>query len=439
MRDFLIHLFSAWNTDDVHYLLLRNYETLPEHVDNDLDILIDKRDFKKALLLLYSVANSSGFLVHNHCPFACDAIYLCHQQSRRQVHLDLMSEVRWHLFPIIDSGDFLATRRSFKSFYIPAESREATASLCTHLVYRGRVKEKYKEVVLRTAVRDFDALEGCLKKNLGSLGRPVAQFAKEGDWDALERCCGRIRRRLISRELFQYTGRFCTGVVSTTLRVVRRWRHSPGICIVFFGPDGCGKTSVAQELKQGLSTTFPVDQNVHLHWKPSIFKWWKGKGGDLNFQNPDPHMKAPRGRAASLLFFAIHVFEYVLGWWIRVHPALFKNRLVMIDRYYYDFYVDMRRYRLNLPIWMLDLAFFFIRKPDMVFCLDADPEILQSRKKEVSFDECTRQRNAYRDLTEKLPNGYVIDASQPLRAVARDIEAQVLVYMTERLSRRKVG
>jgi thymidylate kinase len=68
--------------------------------------------------------------------------------------------------------------------------------------------------------------------------------------------------------------------------------------------------------------------------------------------------------------------------------------------------------------------------------LDADPEILQARKKEVSLEECARQREAYRALAEKLPNGHVIDASQPLEDVVRDVQSIVLNYMAERTAKR---
>ena len=78
----------------------------------------------------------------------------------------------------------------------------------------------------------------------------------------------------------------------------------------------------------------------------------------------------------------------------------------------------------------------FVKKPDLVFCLDADPEILQARKAEVSFEECHRQREAYRALAKGLSDGHVIDASQDLDAVVRDVQEMVLAYMEERTTQR---
>jgi len=199
-----------------------------------------------------------------------------------------------------------------------------------------------------------------------------------------------------------------------------------GICIVFFGPDGCGKTSVAEGVKRALAGTFPLERGLHCHWKPI-----RPKGSGVA-PTVDPHRVPPRSRMLSLAYFVYHYLPFIWGWWGHVNPALRKGGLVMIDRYYYDFFVDLRRYRLNLPRWVVNLGFVFIKKPELVFCLDADPEILQARKKEVSFEECKRQREAYRALAEKLPNGHVIDASQPLEKVVRDVQSVVLNYLAER-------
>jgi thymidylate kinase len=139
-----------------------------------------------------------------------------------------------------------------------------------------------------------------------------------------------------------------------------------------------------------------------------------------------------------MLYFAYHLQPFFWGWIRYVKPALKKNGLVIIDRYYYDFFVDLRRYRLNLPKWIVRFGYVFVNKPDIVFCLDADPEVLQERKMEVSFEECKRQREAYRALASRLSTGHVIDASQELDAVVRDVQKIILVYMNERATRRFV-
>ena len=55
--------------------------------------------------------------------------------------------------------------------------------------------------------------------------------------------------------------------------------------------------------------------------------------------------------------------------------------------------------------------------------IDAPPEVVQARKKEVAFEETVRQREAYRQIVEATPNGHIIDATQPVAGVVADVDA----------------
>jgi thymidylate kinase len=109
---------------------------------------------------------------------------------------------------------------------------------------------------------------------------------------------------------------------------------------------------------------------------------------------------------------------------------------VLIDRYYYDFFVDQRRYRLAVPPSLVRLGYFFLMKPDLVLLLDAPTEVLQSRKQEVAPAETERQRLAYRELVRGLSNGRVLDATQPPEKVGADIKRAILDFMAQRASKR---
>jgi thymidylate kinase len=109
---------------------------------------------------------------------------------------------------------------------------------------------------------------------------------------------------------------------------------------------------------------------------------------------------------------------------------------VLIDRFYYDFFVDQRRYRLSVPQWLVRLGLHFLCKPDLVLLLDAPTEVLQSRKQEVPAAETERQRLAYRNMAQSLPNGRIINAAQPVEKVAFDLQEVILDYMAQRTQRR---
>jgi thymidylate kinase len=138
----------------------------------------------------------------------------------------------------------------------------------------------------------------------------------------------------------------------------------------------------------------------------------------------------------SLAYFGYHWLEFFLGSHLRLRPITFRGGLVLIDRFYYDFFVDQRRYRLRVPQAIIRLGLCFLKRPDLVVLLDAPADVLQSRKQEVPPAESARQRTAYRALVQGLSNGRVIDATQPPEKVGADISRAILDFMAERAAKR---
>lgn len=138
----------------------------------------------------------------------------------------------------------------------------------------------------------------------------------------------------------------------------------------------------------------------------------------------------------NVLYFLAHSLEISPAWLLRVRPRLFRNMLVMIDRYYYDFMVDSKRYRMNVSEKWAWFMYRFMPKPDLVFCLTAPTEVIQARKSEVSPEETERQRLAYEKVAERLPYGHVVDTNRPLEEVVDEVDGIVLAHLAERMQRR---
>ena len=170
-----------------------------------------------------------------------------------------------------------------------------------------------------------------------------------------------------------------------------------------------------------------------FHWKPPLFS---ARRQAARGPATDPHGRPARNPAVSLCYFGFHWLEFLLGSHLRLRPITFRGGLVLIDRYYYDFFVDQRRYRLRVPQAVVRLGHFFLKKPDLVVLLDAPAEVLQQRKQEVPLAETERQRAAYLALVRGLGNGRVVDATQPPEKVGADISRAILDFMAERTRRR---
>ena len=76
-------------------------------------------------------------------------------------------------------------------------------------------------------------------------------------------------------------------------------------------------------------------------------------------------------------------------------------------------------------MWAARLAVRCMPQPDLVIFLDASPEILLSRKKEVSREALIASRSRYLALCETNPNCRIVDAAQSLPVVVQDVLSHI--------------
>ena len=199
-----------------------------------------------------------------------------------------------------------------------------------------------------------------------------------------------------------------------------------GIMIVLLGPDGSGKSSVIRQL---ISAPLPAFQRTkYIHLRPRIGLMTNEKAVPV----VDPHDKASRSRLASIVKILYFLFDYGVGYVWKIQPLLMRSTLVVFDRYYHDLLVDPKRYRYGGPMWLARLVGKIIPRPDLCLLLDAPPEVLRSRKQEVSFEETNRQRVAYLELVRGMKNDVVVDASKPLNDVVAEVNTVILDFLAER-------
>ena len=194
----------------------------------------------------------------------------------------------------------------------------------------------------------------------------------------------------------------------------RHFRQNGFICIC--GTDGAGKSSVIDELRNLLKDI------AVFHLRPKALRNISDIGKSLSTGVVDnPHGKAPHNLIKSVIAFSYYFFDYTLGFLIKVYPLLLKGRLVVFDRYYYDYYVDKKRFRTSLSDRWFCFWERFIPKPKFVFYLDGSPELFMARKQEVSLIELASQINTFRSLCGARNNFYSVDASQTPVEIAKSI------------------
>jgi thymidylate kinase len=428
-------VFTAWNQAGVDWLVLRNYENLPDSTTNDIDVLVAPKDMSRAEKLMREQASQTGFQLHNRTAFATLAFYFSHKITSAVVHFDLFTALKWRTFDFIRCDRFLARKRNLALFPVPHIAHEAATSLLATMIYTGHVKDKYKSAIQAGFAAESAEATALLAQSYGERSaRFLVEAGTTGRWGELEAATPGLRRNLAMRQICNHPLRTFGSFLADARRVVNRFSRPPGLTVVLCGADGCGKSTIGGLLSESLTSTFPEAKSRRFHWKPPVFS---GRRQAERAPVADPHAKTPRNRMSSLLFFAIHWLEFVLGSHLRIPPITFRGGLVLIDRYYYDFFVDQRRYRLNVPRWVVRLGLVFIRKPDLVMLLDAPAEVLLARKQELSAEEILRQRNAYLATVRELPNGHAINAAQSPEQVVAEIRRRMLDYMVKRQAHRE--
>jgi thymidylate kinase len=189
--------------------------------------------------------------------------------------------------------------------------------------------------------------------------------------------------------------------------------------IAFLGCDGSGKSAVIQ----GLAARLVADGHkvTYGHWRPKPFA---ASGVYSSSATNDPHGQVPRGFASSILKLAWLWFNWWVAW-LKFLRRNSRNDYVLFDRYHGDLLVDPKRYRYGGPMWLAKLASRLMPKPDKVIFLDADPDILLSRKQEVSREALVRSRVNYEAAGNFLTNFTKVDASAPLPAVVAQVLKEI--------------
>lgn len=427
-------VFRAWDKAGIEFLVLRNYQGLPAFTSNDIDVLVAPRQLQRAEQALLAAAGEAGFRLHNRARFATLALYLSHRQSNAQAHFDLFTALKWRGFDFLDWRGMLGRRVSRGLFAIPHPVDEAAGNLLGFLIYTGSVKPKYMSSIA-SGFRAEPARAAALLAE--TYGQAHAKFlvaaGVRGDWAAIENATGTLRRALIFRQLIRHPWRTIRSLLSDAWRLAGRFLNPPGLTVVLCGADGCGKSTAARAIVDGLSGTFSPAKGRHFHWKPPLFTARRRaeRGPDTN-----PHSEPVRNPAASLCYFVFHWLEFFLGSHVCFRPVKFRGGLVLVDRYYYDFFVDQRRYRLQVPPGIVRLGYIPLKKPDLVVLLDAPADVLQGRKQEVPLAETERQCRAYRTLVQSLSNGRVINGAQSVEKVGADINRAILDFMAQRTRER---
>jgi thymidylate kinase len=424
--ELLRRVFDTLDQLKIQYCVTHGYQGLPEAIDSDVDMIVARAQLPTVRQALSSLGGSSR-LVQWIDDGACWAAIAAPGEPGRpaivQLHLSPGFELGNRVF--YRDADILSTRRRHRGFWVPAAEVEF-ACICINRAIKGEFKpehaaqlaalyEREPAACAQEICRFFAAgsvqqiLAGARHKDVACLSAPplaapVAPPESNALAASLTRACGKWSRR------------------------ISRWlRPRNGLHVVFLGPDGVGKSTVIDAVRDALAPAFL--RTDYMTFAPSLIP------GPLQPKKDTPHQLPPRSLPASLMKAAWWSLCYTIGYFAAVRPAAARASLILNHRYLLDAMVDPKRYRYSGPQFLLKMIWLVAPKPDAIILLDAPTEVIQSRKREVSAAETARQREGYRGLLHGCKNAYLIDTNRPLPIVSDEATEILLGLLSRRASR----
>jgi len=433
-------ILNFFEAENIVYCVVGDSVAFPQEIPGDIDIVVAPGDLPMMGKLLSRFCEKYGqlFLVQ----------LLQHEETANYFALALLAEESTPVFLHPDiCGDYLRNGKFMlaaeeilegrieatdnkgvgKGFYVPGPPME--------FIYYLLKKIDKQELRSRHGVHLAEEWKkdpsGCRKQIHrfwnGEDAEILALAAESNEWGSVEVALADLQQSLHKVLNFSLMAWW-----RELLRKVHRVLEPTGLLVVILGPDGSGKSSVIDKIIPDLAPAFRKTQYIHL--RPSLGRENTGRNTPVDA----PHSRRARGRFASVVKVFYLLFDYCVGYLLRIRPMLVRSTFVVFDRYYHDLMVDPKRYRFSGPLWFARSVAGLVPKPDVTILLDAPADLIQARKKEVPLKETERQREEYLRLVGEMQNGIVIDASQPLESVVTDVNKAILDVMSER-TRRRLG
>ena len=201
---------------------------------------------------------------------------------------------------------------------------------------------------------------------------------------------------------------------------LRNFNLKKGIHVAIIGPDGTGKTTLIEGIKEFVEPIFTDFKYIHLRptFVPATSQIKKKINSNHKSEIPKPHANKEYSFIKDIFKTLIIYIDYLIGYQFNIKPYKRKNYFVCSDRYFYDILVDPKRFRVKKLSRITKSIFqYTLQKPDITILLQADPKTVFARKKDLTFEEITRQNSEYELLSKKFKEIQIVSSQDSIRQV----------------------
>lgn len=409
-KDIFNFIVEEFKTKNVNYVILHSYQKLPYEFDSDIDIAIDIDKIENAIQLLDKTLIGTGWKViqyWRHEYYAVDCV-ISNDVEFLQVDFCIHYERNGRIVMPIE--ELVRDKQEFSNFYIPSIKVEFTYIILKKILKKNfseRSKDQLSLLWKKMSYEERDIIIVSLNRFLDNKTiTNILDCVQIGNYN-------NINMHELHQELLRKTSDISSNlhyIMFDIKRKIERIIHPTGLFIVLLGVDGAGKTTIATQLINSYTTAFRKIN--HYHSRVRILKDISQIGSkEEQIDASDPHGKKYKaGVLVSVIKFMYYFMDYVAGNFI-ISTAKIRSSLVLIERYYYDYAIDKKRYNLKLSDNFIGFFGHFVKKPDVIFILTGDSKILLERKHEITIDQIEEQKNKLEVVFKNNPKSVFIDTT----------------------------
>lgn len=437
MARLLRAMMMRWDDAGIEWAVLRNADALPDFTRYDVDILLRPDQRSHMLAIAEEEARGMGWRLAGRIR---KRFYTCVMFQRGSVEegmhflpLDFFTALEFRGFRYLDADEALCARvRTERGVWTVPPAWEAAITLLKEWLPHGRLKTNSRDAVHRMAAECPEGVAKVLNRAVGSAaGTQLIQAALDANWERLPAIARPARSSITA--LIDW----CRAALANIRHL---FRPSLGMVVGLAGADGSGKSTLASELATRLYKR-PFKGVRYIHGNMGILPRFRDIRAFVRRailrRPPPPESKEPETLKGmmrpvpawkSMALATYYAVDLSLA---RLLIRRWRGQwmLVIMDRSFYDYFYQLGHRR--CPHGFLRIMTRLLPKPDFLFCLEGDPELIHDRKPELSVEEIRHEQEILAQLAESTPYARHIDGRPGVEAMVASAEREILRHLVE--------
>jgi thymidylate kinase len=182
--------------------------------------------------------------------------------------------------------------------------------------------------------------------------------------------------------------------------------YNRGFMVTFSGVDGAGKSTIIGIVKKTIEKKYRKEVVVLRH-RPGILPILSAiKHGKVKAEKIAGTVLPRKGKnksyLSSALRFAYYYLDYLIGQVYVYVKYILRGKIVVYDRYYFDFINDAKRTNIKVNKKVATALYCFVMKPKLNIFLYATVETILTRKQELNAADIYAMNKSYTSLFDAL-------------------------------------